>query len=149
MLISHENTSTTTTSTPTTIVYLKALVDPMIRQIKEIMEKRLYEQDPAPLDDINDDGAAPPLVRTHLNHMIMAIGSISKGFPDFDSAAPSTAAPPDWTFVLREALECVLQVLQELNSSVLIRDAVFSICGFILMCRLALPFRGLLDVWAR
>jgi exportin-T len=115
MLISHENTLVDG-SKPRTLEYLKFLVNPMISQIQEIMDKQLYR-----LDGADDDGP-PPLVRTHLNHLIMAIGSISKGFPEFNGKAGSE---PEWTSVFREVLGCVLRVLQVLSTSLLIRDAVW------------------------
>jgi exportin-T len=115
MLISHEN-SLLDGNAPRTLEYLKFLINPMIMQIQEIMEKKLYR-----LDGVDDEGP-PPLVRTHLNHLIMAIGSISKGFPDFNVKA---TIEPEWTQVFRDSLGCVLRVLQELSTSLLIRDAVY------------------------
>jgi exportin-T len=109
MLISYENTIVE----PRTLEYLKALVNPMILQIKEIMEKQLYR-----LDGVDEEGE-PPIVRMHLNHLIMAIGSISKGFPEFKVGG--VEAP--WCIVFREVLGCVLRVLQVLSTSLLIRDA--------------------------
>jgi exportin-T len=111
MLISHEN-SLLDGNKPRTLEYLKFLVNPMIEQIQEIMDKQLYR-----LDGVDEEGP-PPLVRTHLNHLIMAIGSISKGFPEVKGNEP------EWTLVFREVLGCVLKVLHVLSTSLLIRDAV-------------------------
>lgn len=113
--------------------YLQALISPMVSQIQDIMNRQLYKLDPAPSsggDDANDESAivAAQPVRTHLNRLIMAIGSISKGFPAYqENEKDPQAAPPGWTLIFRDALNAVMVVLQELSSSVLIRDAVFVI----------------------
>ena len=111
MLISQKSNESSTT-----LAYLKVLVDPILLQIKNIMDKQLYRQDPP----VDDDESSPPLVRMHLNHLIMAIGSISKGFPEYIDSSSNQ----NWTPVFRDALTCVLNVLHDLSSSLLIRDAV-------------------------
>ncbi|RKO91340.1 armadillo-type protein [Blyttiomyces helicus] len=93
---------------------LTAVITPLMSQMDETMRKELYKQD-VPPDNIR--------FTELLHHVITAIGSISKGFPDYDHAVKSVQAVPGWTAVFTEALQAILIVLDRLNGSELIRSA--------------------------
>ncbi|KAJ3280160.1 pre-tRNA nuclear export protein [Borealophlyctis nickersoniae] len=93
---------------------LTAVIRPLMNQMEEIMQKELYKQD-VPPDNV--------VFTTQLNHIIRAIGSTSKGFPDFNTAVKTVQAVPAWTAVFKQALQAIVVVLERLNSSELIREA--------------------------
>lgn len=68
-----------------------------------------------------------PIVKVH--HIIMALGNISKGFPDYPSSTPSTASdghtlPP--LEVLGQVAQAILVCLEAMNVHKVVRDAVCS-----------------------
>ncbi|KAJ3187978.1 pre-tRNA nuclear export protein [Gaertneriomyces sp. JEL0708] len=93
---------------------LQAVVAPLIAQIEEIMRQELYKQD-APPDNV--------VFTLQLNHLIRAIGNVSKGFPDIAHVARSRQTVPAWAPVFQHALNRVVEVLRILQTCELIRDA--------------------------
>jgi exportin-T len=57
----------------------------------------------------------------HIHHLIIAIGSLAKGFPDFNAAEKSV---PSWHPLFRDALKFIIQILEKLQSQSLICEAV-------------------------
>ncbi|KAJ3023991.1 pre-tRNA nuclear export protein [Thoreauomyces humboldtii] len=93
---------------------LTAVLAPLMMQIEEIMQNELYKRDVAP-DNI--------VFTLQLNHLIRAIGNISKGFPDVDHAAKAAQGVPPWVSVFQQALSAIATVLERLHESELIRNA--------------------------
>lgn len=56
------------------------------------------------------------------HHLIMAIGSVSKGFPDLSARSP--VAIGQWVTVFKQATESVLAIAKSMGAFVVIRDAV-------------------------
>ena len=67
-----------------------------------------------------------PVVKVH--HIIMALGNISKGFPDYPSSAPENYMVPA-VKVFSEVAQAILVCLEAMNILKPIRDAV---CSFFL-----------------
>ncbi|QRV89824.1 exportin-T protein [Ceratobasidium sp. AG-Ba] len=60
-----------------------------------------------------------PILQAH--HVIRALGSVSKGFPDVIGATP--VPPPAWVLVLKQVAEAILVSLEAMNQHRAIRDA--------------------------
>ncbi|TPX58420.1 hypothetical protein PhCBS80983_g03131 [Powellomyces hirtus] len=93
---------------------LRAVLTPLMIQTEGIMQNELYKRD-SPPDNI--------VFTLQLNHLIRAIGSISKGFPDVDHVAKAAHDVPPWVEVFQQALGVIAAVLERLHDSELIRDA--------------------------
>jgi exportin-T len=65
-----------------------------------------------------------PIVRTH--HIIMALGNIAKGFPDYPSPVPPNYSAPQLA-VFTEVAQAILVCLQAMNIYRVVRDAVRNI----------------------
>ncbi|KAJ3091721.1 pre-tRNA nuclear export protein [Quaeritorhiza haematococci] len=91
---------------------LNIVVMPILSSCQKIIQEELYKQDVPP-------DVVP--VTTHLSHLILSIGGVSKGFPDYEHASKS--AVPPWSGVFQQSLEAIVVVLERLNGSALIRDA--------------------------
>lgn len=61
-----------------------------------------------------------PILQAH--HVIRALGSVSKGFPD--APQPTPVPPPAWIMVLKQVAEAILLSLEAMNQHRAIRDAV-------------------------
>ncbi|KAI9101118.1 armadillo-type protein [Phlyctochytrium arcticum] len=92
---------------------LTAVLTPLVRQIEGIMQNRLYENDTA--DNV--------IFTLQLDHLIRAIGNISKGFPDVDLKGKTEGHVPAWAVVFQQALAAIVAVLEQLHRSELIRNA--------------------------
>ncbi|KAI8815711.1 armadillo-type protein [Fimicolochytrium jonesii] len=92
---------------------LTAVLTPLMMQMEEIMKNELYLRD-SPPDNV--------VFTLQLNHIICAIGSTSKGFPDVVSGKATRTVPP-WALVFQQALDVIAAVLERLHNSELIRDA--------------------------
>jgi hypothetical protein len=65
-----------------------------------------------------------PVLQAH--HVIRALGSVAKGFPE---APQTTPVPlPAWILVLKQVAEAILVSLEAMNQHRAIRDAVSHIC---------------------
>ncbi|TPX64921.1 hypothetical protein SpCBS45565_g05557 [Spizellomyces sp. 'palustris'] len=93
---------------------LTVVLTPLMRQIEEIMRNELYRRDTP--DNI--------VFTLQLDHLIRAIGNISKGFPDVDQASKVVQTVPAWALVFQQALGAIVAVLERLHESELIRNAV-------------------------
>ncbi|KAJ3174228.1 pre-tRNA nuclear export protein [Geranomyces variabilis] len=91
----------------------QAVLTPLMHQTEEIMRNELYKRDTP--DNV--------VFTLQLNHLIRAIGSISKGFPDVDHLGRVTQGVPPWVSVFQQALTVVAAVLERMHESELIRDA--------------------------
>ncbi|KAF8604237.1 KapM protein [Ceratobasidium sp. AG-I] len=60
-----------------------------------------------------------PILQAH--HVIRALGSVSKGFPD--APQPTPVPPPAWIMVLKQVAEAILLSLEAMNQHRAIRDA--------------------------
>lgn len=61
-----------------------------------------------------------PILQAH--HVIRALGSVAKGFPEAPQATP--VPPPAWILVLKQVAEAILVSLEAMNQHRAIRDAV-------------------------
>ncbi|KAI9362521.1 armadillo-type protein [Zopfochytrium polystomum] len=94
---------------------LQRVVGPLLATIKQILDSQLYKSD-SPPDNMP--------VTTHLKQLITAIGSIGKGFPDYDVSTKSSVTPsPLWASVFKEALGLIVLVLQQLSTFEVIRES--------------------------
>ncbi|RHZ76816.1 hypothetical protein Glove_189g18 [Diversispora epigaea] len=87
--------------------FTKAVFNPLLTELQSYLNTKLSE----PVD-----------VHTvlQLHHLIMAIGSIAKGFPE----APKRSAPTaPWVVILKQATEAILVTLKTLDCYEIIRDA--------------------------
>ena len=80
------------------------MLTPLISQIHVI-----FNRQPHPLDIL------------HIHHLIVAIGSLAKGFPDFNASEKSI---PAWHPLFRDALKFIIQILEKLQNQSLICEAV-------------------------
>ncbi|RUO96313.1 armadillo-type protein [Jimgerdemannia flammicorona] len=103
MLISHE-----AIPAEKQVKYLEAVLNPLVKGIQENMSKEMY----------NPEDELFPL---QLHHLIMAIGSVAKGFPEAPNGAASVQRP--WAVVFKQATEITLMVLEALNRFEKIREA--------------------------
>ncbi|KAJ3162686.1 pre-tRNA nuclear export protein [Geranomyces michiganensis] len=92
---------------------LQAVLSPLMHQTEEIMRNELYKRDTP--DNV--------VFTLQLNHLIRAIGSVSKGFPDVDHVGRLTQGVPPWVSVFQQALTVIAAVLERLHESELMRDA--------------------------
>jgi hypothetical protein len=88
--------------------YLNALMIPIIRRIEEIMSVA--------------DSSLDIILIWELADLITCIGSLGKGFPDYDETKDSQQA--SWAFLMKSTLQGVLIVLSKLNVHPSIREAV-------------------------
>ncbi|KAI9202178.1 armadillo-type protein [Polychytrium aggregatum] len=88
---------------------LQAILAPLLVNIQDIMEKE-------------SEKLGEEAVIYHLNHLITAIGSVGKGFPDHEQAAKN-APVALWPHVFQQAMNAILVVLTQLNASTVIREA--------------------------
>ncbi|CAG8496785.1 4753_t:CDS:10, partial [Cetraspora pellucida] len=89
--------------------FAKAVFNPLMEEIQRYIQ--ICTESPEHID---------PRSVLHLHHLIMAIGSIGKGFPE----APKGSHPIiPWVGILQQSTEIVLAVLKILNRYEIIRDA--------------------------
>lgn len=67
-----------------------------------------------------------PVLQAH--HVIRALGSVAKGFPEAPQITP--VPPPAWILVLKQVAEAILVSLEAMNQHRAIRDAVSRVCSF-------------------
>jgi hypothetical protein len=84
----------------------------MLADIQNILSKQLYKLDNADV--------LPHTIQLH--HLVTAIGSIIKGFPEHSPKTAASAA--SCIVVFKTSLETVIQVLESVNASEIIREAV-------------------------
>ncbi|KAJ3357367.1 pre-tRNA nuclear export protein [Entophlyctis luteolus] len=91
------------------------VLSPLMNSMQEVMDAELYKRD-IPPDNMP--------VTNYLCQLITAIGSVGKGFPDYDSRR-NTAGSNNrlWVAVFKQALHRVIMALQRLNTVEDIRDA--------------------------
>lgn len=87
---------------------LQAVVGPLMSQMQETYNMAVYQ---ASRENI-----------MRLNRLIVSVGSIGKGFPDFDGSS-STSIPP-WSPVFSQAFQVMVKILEQFNSEDVIREAV-------------------------
>ena len=89
---------------------LTVITTPLMREMSEALGTRM-----------NGPQDVMPVLKVH--HIVMAMGSIVKGFPEIPSPMPPEwVAPPVNLF--RETAEAILVALGEMNRFKLVRDAV-------------------------
>ncbi|KAF0551511.1 Xpo1-domain-containing protein [Gigaspora margarita] len=89
--------------------FAKAIFNPLMEEIQRYMQ--ICTESPEHID---------PRSVLQLHHLIMAVGSIVKGFPE----SPKGSHPIiPWVGILKQATEIVLAVLKILNRYEIIRDA--------------------------
>lgn len=79
-----------------------------------------------------------PILRIH--HIIMALGNIAKGFPDFPSPLPEGYIPPPLG-VFSQAAEAILVCLEAMNIFRVVRDAVSFDLSVPVLCISPVAFR--------
>lgn len=82
------------------------MLTPLISQIQAIFNRQL---------------AVGNIDILHIHRLIVAIGSLAKGFPDFNASEKSI---PSWYPIFRDALKFIIQILEKLQNQSLICDAV-------------------------
>ncbi|KAI9345254.1 armadillo-type protein [Obelidium mucronatum] len=92
---------------------LQYVLTPLMTSMQEILDKEVYKLD-------TPDNLA---VTNYLRQLITAVGSVGKGFPDFDSTTRTVVSSPLWANVFKQALHRIIMVLQRLNAFDIIRDA--------------------------
>ncbi|KAJ3296839.1 hypothetical protein HDU79_005631 [Rhizoclosmatium sp. JEL0117] len=93
---------------------LQFVLTPLMTAMQEILDKEVYKLD-------TPDNLA---VTNYLRQLITAVGSVGKGFPDFDySTRQVTRQSPLWASVFKQALHRIILVLQRLNGFEIIREA--------------------------
>ena len=93
------------------VVLLRAVLTPLLSRLQANIRTSL-----------NSEEDCSVVLSAH--HLIMAIGSVAKGFPDLSARAP--VAIGDWVSVFKEATGVVLAVAKTMGCFVVIRDAVSS-----------------------
>lgn len=71
--------------------------------------------------NVNDTEDLVPVVKAH--HIIMALGNIAKGFPDFPSPIPAEYIMPP-VDVFRQMAQAIIVSLEAMNVYKVVRDAV-------------------------
>lgn len=94
---------------------LQLVVAPLMVSMKHILDGALYKMDSSP-DNMP--------ITTHLKQLITAVGSVGKGFPDYDVAANASVVHPLWASVFKEAMKLIIMVLQQLSQFEMIRESI-------------------------
>ncbi|KAJ3073540.1 pre-tRNA nuclear export protein [Podochytrium sp. JEL0797] len=93
---------------------LQFVLTPLMTSMQEILDNETYKLD-------TPDN---PAVVNYLRQLITCVGSVGKGFPDFDvSTRTVVVVSPLWASVFKQALHRIILVLQRLNGFETIRDA--------------------------
>ncbi|KAJ3412382.1 pre-tRNA nuclear export protein [Chytridiales sp. JEL 0842] len=93
---------------------LRVILSPLMSSIRGILENELYK--------INESTEGL-VILTHLKQLITAVGSVGKGFPDYDVSSKAYVSSPLWASVFKQALQLIIVVLEQLNTHEIIRDA--------------------------
>ena len=88
------------------------VITPQLRKIDEIMQK------------CSNLGSWPSELICELSDLITAVGSICKGFPDYEEKQYKPCSPPAWTFIFEQSLKGIIVVLGKLSEHPEIREAV-------------------------
>ncbi|KAK9766337.1 pre-tRNA nuclear export protein [Basidiobolus ranarum] len=86
------------------VEYLQFVFNPIVATIRECTNKALQAPD-------------DPLIPIHLHHLVMAIGSVSKGFPEAKEGVAPIAQ------VFKQATECILVLLENMNKYEVVRES--------------------------
>ncbi|ORY05766.1 Xpo1-domain-containing protein [Basidiobolus meristosporus CBS 931.73] len=86
------------------VEYLQFVFNPIVTTIQECTNKARQAPD-------------DPLIPIHLHHLVMAIGSISKGFPEAKEGVSPIAQ------VFKQATECILVLLENMNKYEVVRES--------------------------
>ncbi|KAJ3110910.1 pre-tRNA nuclear export protein, partial [Physocladia obscura] len=93
---------------------LQFVLTPLMTSMQKILDTEMYKHDTP--ENMS--------VTNYLRQLITAVGSVGKGFPDFDAATKSAVCvSPLWATVFKRALHQIILVLQRLNGVEAIRDA--------------------------
>lgn len=113
--------------------------------------KPLLEDLSAALQAAKGGGDAVQVLKVH--HVIMALGNVAKGFPDYPSPVPEGYILPPLA-VFTESAQAIVVCLEAMNGIKVIRDAVsgfvffgMGACGLmaLIACRPVLHSRGSLE----
>ncbi|KAJ3334353.1 pre-tRNA nuclear export protein [Blyttiomyces sp. JEL0837] len=92
----------------------KLVITPLMAAVQNVMETGFIDTSNTPEN----------LVKVmHLKQLIIAMGNVSKGFPDHDGSSKTNAPSPLWATVFKQALHQIILVLERLNSFDVIREA--------------------------
>ncbi|KAJ3243800.1 pre-tRNA nuclear export protein [Chytriomyces hyalinus] len=92
---------------------LQAILNPLMTSMQEILDTEMYKL----------DTAENPAVTNYMRQLITAVGSVGKGFPDYDVSTKTVQSSPLWARVFKQALHRIILVLQTLNGFEVIRES--------------------------
>ncbi|KAI8620592.1 armadillo-type protein [Chytriomyces sp. MP71] len=92
---------------------LQAILVPLMTSMQEILDSAMYKL----------DTPENPAVTNYTRQLITAVGSVSKGFPDYDVTTRTSQSSPLWANVFKQALHRIILVLQTLNGFETIRES--------------------------
>lgn len=94
------------------VSFLQAVMNPLIRGIEESLQRLgMSSTAPNPLDVLQ------------MHHLILAIGSLARGFPDAPEHVVEGQPPVAWHAPFQQGIEAILKALEFLKSYRCIRDA--------------------------
>jgi exportin-T len=123
MMISHESFEQLKQVEYLEVIHLiyhlfKVVTSPMLLSIQQVFDQGLYKMD-VPPDRM--------FYTKYLHDLIMALGAIARGFPDYDTFKSMSHCRP----VFSKLLQGIIVILENMNERDLIRDAVPLIIHFI------------------
>ncbi len=95
---------------------LLSLVKPLMNDLS--VNLQLFREKGGSMEDVNN---LIPIVKVH--HIIMALGNIAKGFPDYPTVIPANYIMPPLE-VFAEVTQAILVCLEAMNVFKVVRDAV-------------------------
>jgi exportin-T len=98
---------------------LLSLVKPLMDELSTNLQ--LYREKGSNMEDLD---SLVPIVKVH--HIIMALGNIAKGFPDYPNVIPENYIMPPLD-VFAEVSRAILVCLEAMNVFKVVRDAVSAI----------------------
>jgi len=107
---------------------LLSLVKPLLNDLS--INLQLFREKGSNMEDLD---SLIPIVKVH--HIIMALGNLAKGFPDYPSVIPENYIMPPLE-VFSEIARVILVCLEAMNVFKVIRDSVcftFNLCPSLLM----------------
>ena len=90
------------------VVLLKAISEPLSEQMRQAVQA--YQRNPSDLTSV-----------LQVHHLMLALSSLSKGFPDLNPN--STSAEPQWVSVFKTITEQVLVSVSSMNQFSVVREA--------------------------
>jgi exportin-T len=111
---------------------LLSLVRPLMDELSTNFQ--LYQEKGSNMEDLD---TLVPIVNVH--HIIMALGNIAKGFPDYPTVVPENYIMPPLD-VFAEVSRAILVCLEAMNVFKVVRDAVSRFHSVLFRCQWLIKF---------